>query len=111
MTYLNDTMSINLLTTHRKHAHLSKEERVMIATLKSQGLSNRAVGRQLGINHQTINNELKRGTVCQLRRQKSNGRIMIILTISIAMKLVRLRILSIANITVVVAYITIQNGF
>ena len=27
----------------------------MIATLKSQGLSNRAIGRQLGVNHQTIN--------------------------------------------------------
>ncbi|MCZ3751419.1 helix-turn-helix domain-containing protein [Limosilactobacillus vaginalis] len=26
----------------------------MIATLKSQGLSNRAIGRQLGVNHQTI---------------------------------------------------------
>nr|WP_232458513.1 helix-turn-helix domain-containing protein [Lactobacillus johnsonii] len=33
--------------------------------LKSQGLSNRAIGRQLGVNHQTINNELKRGTVRQ----------------------------------------------
>ncbi|MCC4481555.1 helix-turn-helix domain-containing protein [Limosilactobacillus reuteri] len=46
----------------------------MIATLKSQGLSNRAIGRQLGVNHQTINNELNRGTVSQLRRQKSNGK-------------------------------------
>lgn len=40
----------------------------MIATLKSQGLSNRAIGRQLGVNHQTINDELKRGTVRQIRR-------------------------------------------
>lgn len=46
----------------------------MIATLKSQGLSNRAIGRQLGVNHQTINNELKRGAVCQIRRQKFNGK-------------------------------------
>lgn len=46
----------------------------MIATLKSQGLSNRAIGRQLGVNHQTINNELKRGTVRQIRRQKFNGK-------------------------------------
>ncbi|WP_143449077.1 IS30 family transposase, partial [Limosilactobacillus reuteri] len=38
-------------------------------------LSNRAIGRQLGVNHQTINNELNRGTVRQLRRQKSNGKI------------------------------------
>ncbi|WP_411378302.1 helix-turn-helix domain-containing protein, partial [Limosilactobacillus reuteri] len=42
--------------TLTKYAHLTKEERVMIATLKSQGLSNRAIGRQLGVNHQTINN-------------------------------------------------------
>ncbi|MDD1406139.1 helix-turn-helix domain-containing protein [Limosilactobacillus reuteri] len=51
MTHLNDTMLTNLLATHRKYAHLTKEERVMIATLKSQGLSNRAIGRQLGVNH------------------------------------------------------------
>nr|WP_231124839.1 helix-turn-helix domain-containing protein [Limosilactobacillus reuteri] len=38
MTHLNDTMSTSLLTTHKKNAHLTKEERVMIATLKSQGL-------------------------------------------------------------------------
>ncbi|MCC4494917.1 helix-turn-helix domain-containing protein, partial [Limosilactobacillus reuteri] len=54
MTHLNDTMSTSLLTTHKKNTHLTKEERVMIATLKSQGLSNRAIGRQLGVNHQTI---------------------------------------------------------
>ena len=36
MTHLNDTMLTNLLATHRKYAHLTKEERVMIATLKSQ---------------------------------------------------------------------------
>ncbi|WP_324294816.1 helix-turn-helix domain-containing protein, partial [Limosilactobacillus reuteri] len=47
MTHLNDTMPTNFLATHRKYAHLTKEERVMIATLKSQGLSNRAIGRQL----------------------------------------------------------------
>ena len=76
MAHLNDTMSTSLLTTHKKNAHLTKEERVMIATLKSQVLSNRAIGgRQLGVNHQTINNELNRGTVRQLRRQKSNGKI------------------------------------
>ena len=40
MTHLNDTMSTSLLTTHKKNAHLTKEERVMIATLKLQGLSN-----------------------------------------------------------------------
>src|SRR5699024_12355821 len=64
----------NLLTTHRKYEHLTKEERVMIATLKSHGHSNRAIGRQLGVKHQTINNELKRGTVRKIRRQKFNGK-------------------------------------
>ena len=68
-------MSTSLLTTHKKNAHLTKEERVMIATLKSEGISNRSIGRQLGVNHQTINNELNRGTVRQLRRQKSNGKV------------------------------------
>ena len=27
MTHLNDTMPTNLLATHRKYAHLTKEER------------------------------------------------------------------------------------
>ena len=71
-------LTIRFLTTHKKNAHLTKEERVMIATLKSQGLSNRAIGCQLGVNHQTINNELNRGTVRQLRRQKSNGKMSIL---------------------------------
>ena len=86
MTHLNDTMPTNLLATHRKYAHLTKEERVMIATLKSQGLSNRAIGRQLGVNHQTINNELKRGTVRQIRRQKFNGKTYCILQVKSAEK-------------------------
>ena len=75
MTHLNDTMSTSLLTTHKKNAHLAKEERVVIETLKSQGLSNRAIRPQLGVNHQRINNELNRGTVRHLRRHKSNGKI------------------------------------
>ncbi|CDK35994.1 hypothetical protein A8C50_10090 [Ligilactobacillus salivarius] len=112
MTHLNDTMSTSLLTTHKKNAHLTKEERVMIATLKSQGLSNRAIGRQLGVNHQTINNELNRGTVRQLRRQKSNGKIYeYSYYTSIVMKLVRPHILNITAILVVVAYIILQSNF
>lgn len=111
MTHLNDTMSTSLLTTHKKNAHLTKEERVMIATLKSQGLSNRAIGRQLGVNHQTINNELNRGTVRQLRRQNLMVRFTNILTTSIVMKLVRPHILNITAILVVVAYIILQSNF
>ena len=75
MTHINDTMSTSLLTTHKNNAHLTEEERVMIASLKSQWLSNRAVGRQLGVIHQSINNELNRCTVRQLRRQTSNAKI------------------------------------
>ncbi|PEH07696.1 IS30 family transposase, partial [Lactobacillus sp. UMNPBX3] len=70
MTHLNDTMPTNFLATHRKYAHLTKEERVMIATLKSQGLSNRAIVRQLGSTQKTINNELKLGNVRQIRIKK-----------------------------------------
>ncbi|WP_323065093.1 helix-turn-helix domain-containing protein, partial [Limosilactobacillus reuteri] len=51
------------------------ENQELIVNSQPQGLSNRAIGRQLGVNHQTINNELNRGTVRQLRRQKSNGKI------------------------------------
>ncbi len=29
MTHLNDTMPTNLLATHRKYAHLTKEERLV----------------------------------------------------------------------------------
>ena len=108
MTHLNDTMPTNLLATHRKYAHLTKEERVMIATLKSQGLSNRAIGRQLGVNHQTINNELKRGTVRQIRRQTFNGKTFITSTV---MKLVRIFILNATNGPVVLVYITAQSVF
>ncbi|MCC4481094.1 helix-turn-helix domain-containing protein, partial [Limosilactobacillus reuteri] len=51
------------------------ENQELIVNSQPQGLSNRAIGRQLGVNHRTINNELNRGTVRQLRRQKSNGKI------------------------------------
>nr|WP_225364349.1 helix-turn-helix domain-containing protein [Limosilactobacillus reuteri] len=74
MTHLNDTMLTNLLATHRKYAHLTKEERVMIATLKSQGLSNRAIGRQLGVTRKTFNTNLNRGQFRKIRRQKFNGK-------------------------------------
>ena len=111
MTHLNDTMSTSLLTTHKKNAHLTKEERVMIANLKSQGLSNRAIGRQLGVNHQTINNELNRGTVRQLRRQKSNGKIYEYSYYIYSYEVVRTHILNITAILVVVAYIILQSNF
>nr|WP_171945890.1 hypothetical protein [Limosilactobacillus reuteri] len=41
MTHLNDTMSTSLLTTHKKNAHLTKEERVMIAAGKKLLVENK----------------------------------------------------------------------
>ena len=35
MTHLNDTMSTSLLTTHKKNAHLTKEERVSLPLYKN----------------------------------------------------------------------------
>ena len=41
MTHLNDTMPTNLLATHREYAHLTKEERVMIAAGKKLLVENK----------------------------------------------------------------------
>ena len=95
MTHLNNTMSTSLLTIHKKNAHLTKEERVMIATLKSQGLSNRAIGRQLGVNHQKL---ITSSTVVRSANfvvKNLMVRFTNILTTSIVMKLVRPHILAI----------------
>src|SRR5699024_6325963 len=42
--------------------------------LKQENYSNRAIAARLGRAPQTINNEIKRGTVRQIRRQKQNGK-------------------------------------
>ena len=42
--------------------HLQREERGAIQALKRQGLSNRAIARELGCSPTTIGNELRRGT-------------------------------------------------
>jgi len=52
---------------NRKFKHLSAFERGEIAALHREGLSNRAIGRRLGRAHQTISNELERGTTNQLK--------------------------------------------
>lgn len=107
MTHLNDTMSTSLLTTHKKNAHLTKEERVMIATLKSQGLSNRAIG--LIIKQLITSSTVVRSAnfvVKNLMVRFTN-----ILTTSIVMKLVKPHILNITAILVVVAYIILQSNF
>lgn len=52
---------------NRKNKHLSPFERGQIDALHKAGLSIREIGRRLGRVHQTIANELKRGTTTQLK--------------------------------------------
>ncbi len=54
--------------------HLTKDERAQIAILKRENYSHLQIVKRLGRAPQTINNEIKRGTVRQLRRQKQNGK-------------------------------------
>ena len=52
---------------NRKNKHLSPFERGQIAALHNAGHSNRDIARRLGRAHQTIANELQRGTTTQLK--------------------------------------------
>ena len=52
--------------------HLQREERGAIQALKRQGLSNRAIARELGCSPTTIGNELRRGTP---PRKSNKGRV------------------------------------
>ncbi|WP_438312020.1 helix-turn-helix domain-containing protein [Sporosarcina sp. FA9] len=52
---------------NRKNKHLSPFEHGQIAAFKQAGHSNRDIARRLGRAHQTIANELKRGTTTQLK--------------------------------------------
>lgn len=54
-------------TQNRSNKHLSSFERGEIAALHKAGHSNREIARRLGRVHQTIANELKRGTTRQLK--------------------------------------------
>lgn len=67
MTQFHDT------TESRPGKHLSKKGRDQIEALNGQNLSNRQIAQVLNRAPQTINNEMKRGTVKQLKRQKQNG--------------------------------------
>ncbi|ATO42805.1 MULTISPECIES: IS30 family transposase [Loigolactobacillus] len=58
-------------TVREKGHHLTSFERGRIATLHSQGYSNRAIARVIGVCHQTISNELRRGEIDQVK--KVNG--------------------------------------
>lgn len=70
MAQLDNNISTTTTTT-LKGSHLSEKERAQIEILHNEGYSNRAIARKLNRNHQTINNEIKHGTTCQVRRQKS----------------------------------------
>lgn len=59
----------------RKGKHLTHGERNRIAVLKEEDYSNRKIADILMRSPQTINNEIKRGIVKQLKRQKQNGKV------------------------------------
>jgi len=64
MDYSNDT------PISRKNKHLDAYERGQIALLNAEGLSPYAIGKRLGRVPNTITNELKRGTVKQIKGNK-----------------------------------------
>jgi len=65
MDYLNDTPK------SLKNKHLNAFERGQIKLLHSEGLSAYAIGKRLGRASNTIRNELKRGTVSQIKANKT----------------------------------------
>lgn len=69
MTYSNST------TTRLEGQHLTAIERGKIAAWHSEGISNRQIAKRLGVVPQTINNELKRGKLKQVK--KINGNVII----------------------------------
>lgn len=69
MTQSNDN------TLSRKGKHLSYAERAQIAVLRKENYSNRRIAGIIGCAAQTINNEIHRGEITQLKRQKQNGKI------------------------------------
>ncbi|WP_326717113.1 IS30 family transposase [Vagococcus jeotgali] len=57
-------------TKTSSYKHLSLKERQLIEVWHNMGDSNREIGRRLGRHHQTISNELKRGTTTQIKENK-----------------------------------------
>lgn len=53
---------ITNLSERKSGQHLQREERGAIQALNRQGLSNKAIARELGCSPTTVGNELKRGT-------------------------------------------------
>lgn len=64
MNYSNDTL------LSRKNKHLNAYERGQIQLLTAEGLTPYAIGKRLGRASNTIRNELKRGTVPQIKDDK-----------------------------------------
>ena len=57
-----------------KYKHLTIDLRKLIEKWKKERKSNREIVRLLGKNHQTINNEIKRGSKKSKNIRKNNGR-------------------------------------
>lgn len=62
----------NIINRPKGH-HLTEIERGKIASLHSIGFSNRQIAKAIGVAPQTINNEISRGTVKQIK--KVNGKV------------------------------------
>lgn len=61
---------INLTTNSRKNKHLNDFERGQIQLLHNKGYSAHKIAKDLDRASNTIRNELKRGTVTQIKRDK-----------------------------------------
>lgn len=68
------TQTKNNIDSH-KGKHLSYAERCQIEVLKREDYLNRQIAGVLERAPQTIHNEIKRGTITQLKRQKQNGKV------------------------------------
>jgi len=55
--------------------HLTYEERIKIEAFKEQGYSNRAILRMLNRAPQTINNDIKQGTVRTIKQRQIHVRL------------------------------------
>ena len=69
MTQANNT------TNSHKGTHLSYKERMTIEVLIQEKYSVRKMSIRLKRARKTIKNEIDRGTITQLKRQKHNGKI------------------------------------
>ncbi|MGY3815184.1 transposase, partial [Globicatella sulfidifaciens] len=65
----------NSSTSSHKGKHLTYEERCQISILVHENYSNCHIAKSIERAPQTINNEIKRGTIRQIRRQKQGGKV------------------------------------